>query len=630
MIKRFLFIIALFLTYNGPAVCQDSPLLLGTLATYPGQEAVYLNITDSTGVNFQEGVYIYNRFFKSEAIVLRKGGGGIASAATPIISDKDKIEVTAYTITPENDTIRVADDEITTLELFGDKKRYLVSFPDARAGAIFVMQWRIVSIEPVFSGRRFLGRTYPVILSRTIISAPTSWVFRFLVKPSFICRRDRSREYIRDEELWINYGWEANSLPGLIFEEDSPPASDLIPCLYYAFSHDKRWPNIEDNKIDWPLISNSYGRHVFEIGRPKNEIKDEVKYLVEGVSEKREKLAKIVSFVTTNFQSVYSDIDISDAPWNLLTRGYGSQAEAAVLVGSFLQAADIPFGYVLISTRGNGDPIKTLPALFYFNRLLLATYIDSDTLWIDPNYRGAPIGVLPFEDQAVEGLVVGHKSGEFITTPISDYRENGHATRLTIKFNDNELIADGVELLSGALNIEEKHILQNMTEQERYERWARLTSEGIPGAVLDELEFHDIFTDVNPFKISYRLKAPGYIKSADQRLYIPMDILGRWQMSTNYDNRKLPIELGRPLSQQERITIEIPPGYKVENLPENFTLNTYLGEILSVAVVTANAITVTRGLGLKPYTLKPSEAGSLNGFFNTASDQAGKYIILRR
>jgi hypothetical protein len=169
-----------------------------------------------------------------------------------------------------------------------------------------------------------------------------------------------------------------------------------------------------------------------------------------------------------------------------------------------------------------------------------------------------------------------------------------------------------------------------MTEQERYERWAGLTSEGIPGAVLDELEFNDIYSDVNPFKVSYRLKAPEYIKSDDQRMYIPMDILGRWQVNTTYDNRQLPIELGRPYTQQERIMIELPPEYKVEKLPENFTLNSYIGEILSVAVVTANTITVTRGLGMKAHTLKPSEAGSLNGFYSTAGDQAGKYIILRR
>jgi hypothetical protein len=272
-----------------------------------------------------------------------------------------------------------------------------------------------------------------------------------------------------------------------------------------------------------------------------------------------------------------------------------------------------------------------MPALFYFNRLLIAAKIDMDTIWIDPFYRGVTPGVLHFEDQAVEGLIIGEKTDGFISIPASDYRENGQSIRLRIEFDaDGMLIAKGIELLSGALNIEEKHILQNMTDQERYERWAALAAEGIPGAVLEDLEFHDIYSDIDPLKVTYTLKAPRYIDSENQRLYIPMDILGRWQFDTKYGNRQLPIELGRPFSQQERIAIEIPPNFKVEHLPENYTLNSYLGEILSVTVVTANTITVIRGLAIKPHSLKPSEAESLNGFFSTAIDQAGKFIILRR
>ena len=614
------------------ARAQDGSELVEMLATYPGQDAVYMSIYDSTGVNFQEGVYIYTRKFKSEAMVLRKGAEGISSTASPVITDDDDIEMKAYTITPENDTIPVLDDEITTLELYGKKKRLMVSFPDARAGAIFVFQWRLQSTEPVFSGRRFLGRTYPVIENRSVISAPTDWVFNFLVQPTCLYKRDRSRDYIFDNELWTNYIWEAKSLPGLIFEYDSPPASQLIPCLYYGFSYDNRWPNIEKNKISWPLIARSYYRHLEETGRPSDKIKDEVKFLCRDIDSKKEKLRHIVDFITSNFKAAYSDIDISDSPWDLLARGYGSQAEAAMLIGVFLDIEGIPFDYVLISTRDNGEVIKSLPALFYFNRILIAAQVDNiDTVWVDPFYRGAPLGVLPFEDQAVEGLKVGDDTRDFLLTPLSDYRENGLAGRLRIEFDDKgQLLAEGVDLLSGALNIEEKHILQNMTEQERFERWSEKTLRGIPGSSLYDLEFSDIYSDINPFKVTYRIKAPNYIRPDESHLYIPMDILGRWQFHNDFDNRQLPIELGRPYSQQERITIEIPKGYKVEHLPENFTLNSYIGEIISVTVVTANTITVTRGLSIKPYSLKVSSAESLSGFYNTASDQAGKFIILRR
>lgn len=629
--SRCLLKVIIILSLPAAVYCKTIPSLLEMLALYPDQEAVYLDIEDSTAVNFKDNVYVYDRFFHSEAMVLRKGGGGVSSAASPVISERDKIEINAFTISSEGDTITIPSEEMTVLMLYGNKKRYIVSFPDDRAGAIFVLDWKLQSTEPVFSGRRYLGRTYPVYHNKTIISAPANWVFNFLVRPSCLCNRQRSTTYIHGEELWTNYLWETKALPGLIFEDDSPPASQLIPCLYYAFSYDSRWSDIERNKVGWRMIALSYARHLESLKRPNRLVKSEVEAICKEISDRYKKVRKIVEFVTGNFKAVYSDIDISESPDDLLNRGSGSQAEASFLLGAFLREIGISFDYILISTRDNGEVIKSLPALFYFNRLLVAARVDNDTVWIDPLYRGAPLGVLPFEDQAVDGILVREGFKDFKTTPVSDYRENGHAVHLRVTFDEKGcLIAEGVELLSGSLNIDEKSILQGLTQQERFERWARMTTSGLPGSSLKELDFSDIYSDINPFKVTYKFEVPEYIGPGDVRLYIPLDILGRWRVAKKYDNRKLPIELGRPHFQQERITIEMPSGFRVEYLPENFTLTSYLGEIFSVVVVTANTITITRGLGIKPYRLEVSAAGSLNGFYSTATDQAGKYIILRR
>ena len=630
--NRFLLEVLIIILLSYPtADCQNLPTLLEMLALHSGQDAVYLSINDSTAVDFQSGIYIYKRLFRSAARVLRKGGGGISTAATPAVSSDDKVEINAYTISPEGDTINISSEEITYIELYGSKQRFIISYPDARAGAVLILEWSIESTEPVFSGRRFLGRSYPAVLNRTVISAPADWEFNFLIQPTCLYHQEKSKNYIRGGEMWVNYVWAARSLPGIKFEPDSPPLSQYIPCLYYAFSHDRRWPDFKRDKIDWQLIARSYGSHLESTGKIGRMVKSEVDLQTSGISDKREKIRKLTNFITTNFKAAYSDIDISSSPGDLLNRGYGSQAEAALLLGAFLKAARIRCDFILISTRDNGEVIKTLPALFYFNRLLITAYIDSDTIWIDPFYQGAPSGVLPLEDQAVEGLKVGGNFKGFITTPVSDYRENGHAVHLKISFDDKGgLIAEGVELLSGSLNIEEKYQLQNLSTQERFERWSKLTSSGIPGSSVNELEFSDFYSDVNPFRITYKLSAQNYIQPDDLLLYIPLACRGRWKNVEKYENRQLPIELGRPHSQQERITIEIPAGFKVDYLPENFTLSSYLGEIFSVVVVTANIITITRGLSIKSFRLKASEAGSLNGFYNTAMDQATKYIVLRR
>lgn len=624
--------VIIFGLFGNSIQADNAPGLIDMLAQYPDQEAVYLNICDSTAVSFYNPVYEYNRYFHSAAMVLRKGGGGVASAASPVIPETDKIDITAYTITPQGETLNINPDEIAEIELYGNRRRFIVTFPDTRAGSIFVFEWRLESREPIFSGRRYLGRTYPVIQNRTVISCPLDWVFNFLVSPSCLYRHNRSAEYIHNNEVWVNHVWESGSLPGVVFEESSPPVAEFIPCLNYAFSYDRRWPAGEKNKVDWPLISSTYQKQINSLNKADQSLNLEIANATAGVSAPRDKARRIFDFVTKSFSVVYSDIDISTSPDILLKRGTGSQAEAAFILGAMFSKADIPFNFILVSTRDNGEVITSLPALYYFNRILIAARVDQDTIWFDPAYRGVPAGVLPFEDQAVEGLVIKNKNGGFITTPISDYRENGRAVNLKITFNSQgNLVADCLELLSGSLNIEEKNILQSLTPDESRQRWSDMTSRGLPGSAIKDLVFSDINSDINPFRVSYKLELPAFIKPEDSRVFIPLDILGRWQFNVVYnENRRLPIELGRPHSEQEQIQIEIPPGFRVEYLPDNFSLSSYLGEIFSVAVVTANTITITRGLSIKPYRLKADAAKSLNGFFSTARDQAGKFIILRK
>jgi hypothetical protein len=632
MPKKYLLSFITIICCSCCLAAETIPELVEMLALYPDQEAVYLNIIDSTAVSFENPAYEYQRYFRSMAMVLRKGGGGIASAASPVIPEDDKIDLKAFTLTPEKDTLNIAPDEIVELELYGGKRRYVVSFPDARAGSIFVFAWKLQSKEPIFSGRRYLGRTYPVLNNQTIISCPADWVFNFLVSPTCIYRQQRSKEYVHNDELWANHSWNANSLPGLVFEENSPPPAGFIPCLNYAFSYDRRWPAGEKNKVDWRLISSTYRKHINSLNNSEPALDQEVANVTAGISDNREKARLISNFVTTSFNVVYSDIDISASPDVLLKRGGGSQAEAAFILGAMLDRADISFDYMLISTRDNGEIIMSMPALYCFNRLLVAARFGEDTLWLDPAYRGAPVGVLPFEDQAVDALPIKEKADEFITTPISDYRENGRAVNLRIAFDSHyNFTAECLELLSGSLNGEEKNILQGLTADERQQRWSDFASKGLPGCTMKDLAFSDINSDINPFRVTYKLELPAYIKKEDTRLFIPLDILGRWQSGAIYaENRRMPIELGRPHSEQERITIEIPAGFRVEYLPDNFSLTSYLGEIFSVVVVTANTITITRGLSIRPYRLKADAAKSLNGFFATARDQAGKYIILRK
>jgi hypothetical protein len=111
-----------------------------------------------------------------------------------------------------------------------------------------------------------------------------------------------------------------------------------------------------------------------------------------------------------------------------------------------------------------------------------------------------------------------------------------------------------------------------------------------------------------------------------------MDLLGRWEDLPDLpdEERYFPVHFQRPRFEFERITFEISPQFEVEYLPKNYSLNSHIGEIYSVARQGQASITVTRGFGLKKPEYPVSAYKSIMKFFNTARAEAEKQIILKR
>jgi len=162
--------------------------------------------------------------------------------------------------------------------------------------------------------------------------------------------------------------------------------------------------------------------------------------------------------------------------------------------------------------------------------------------------------------------------------------------------------------------------------------WERKLAKSFPGVKL--LRFISIppVSAGEAYRVGYAFTTGPIIRPFARRAYIPMDLLGRWEDLPELptESRQFPIELRRPRFEFERITLNISPALEVEYIPRNFSMNSYIGEVYSVARKDGNTITITRGFGLKRSKLPVSAYKSLRRFFNAARTEADKQIIIRR
>jgi hypothetical protein len=579
------------------------------------------------------GGYDYNRKFISDVILDKEGRSVLSRPATPVLAENDKITITAYTKLASGETLNADSSDMVTRTLPGDKRWIFINFRRAEPGATLHLEWELSSKEANIAGKRFLGRTVPVERAIVALTVPESWHFNFALSGGIDTRQ---RETIRpsvDNLPSATYSWIVYDLPGLSHEEFAPPIERMIPCLYFSLSYDANEIGPDSNLVNWKYIAHLYYQQIKSFTKASSSLNSIADSIDDHAANAYEKADRAYKWVGAHFKPFDSEITLSGNVNEALTRGRGNQAEAAAILIALLDRLKIPNAAYLVASKDAGDPLVQLPALFWFDRLLIAAYPGNDTVWIDPYYQLAQMGILPFEDQGVTALSLSGAGGDFATVPMPDYRENGKAIHLKLAFDSTgSMRGQATEIYSGALIPEVSTFLSGLDEAESRAPWEKTLAKSFPGAKIERFEIYPPDSAGHDYKVGYSFTTGPTVRPFANRAYIPLDLLGRWSDFPLLPAaaRQFPIELRRPRFEMERITLDISPPFEVESLPGSFSDNNDIGEIYSVARGEKGTVTITRGFALKRSTLALSEYGSLRKFLNRARTEADKHIVLKR
>ncbi len=610
------------------------PSMCGSQTVFEELRGRYRFVYDSTYFwPDGRGGFDYVRRFISEVVLAEKGRGVFSRPATPILEKEDEIEITAYTILPSGEIHNADSTDLITKSFPGDARRIFVNFRQPEPGAMLRLEWTLTSKKANISGKRFLGRTVGVDSAVVIITVPETWIFNFAVSPEFAVKEEKVTERPGDGPARVSYFWVATNLDALNVEEFSPPVHRMIPCVYFSLSLDVGWPDPEMQKVSWAKIAKLYYTEMKEFIEESSFIGRVVDSLEALVSSDREAAEAAFDWVRDNIISQYPDISLSKGLKEVIERGRGTRGERAAILYAILQKLAIPCAPYLAASHDAGDPIPDLPGLFWFDRVLVACFLNGDTIWTDPSYPAIEMGILPFEDQNVPVLRLDEATGEFASTPEVDYHDNGRAIHLRLDIDSSgALYGEATEIYSGALIAEISSYMVSQEEEQRKVPWERKLAKSFPGVKLIRFVSIPPVSAGEAYRVGYTFTAGPIIRPFARRAFIPMDLLGRWEDLPELPsgNRQFPIELRRPRFEFERITLNISPALEVEYIPRNFSMNSYIGEIYSVARKDENIMTITRGFGLKKSKLPVSAYKSLKRFFDAARTEADKQIIIRR
>ncbi len=540
--------------------------------------------------------------------------------------------IQTWTIAPSGRIFQSAKKDMVTqaeypgFELFSDDRVKAIIAPGAEDGSL-------VGYEIVTQGRSLISgnvfgmeEAIPVRQGELHISVPSGSLKWFVIHPDRVEVASQSATQAT---------FRTSNRPGIADEPNAPPFNALAAQVVVNF--DSNGSSVLQTWEDAGRINHEL---YTEAEKPGPEIETQVEALIAGKADDLAKIDALYDFVSRQIRYVAVEVGIGGyqphPAIDVYKNKYGDCKDKATLLVTMLGHIGLRSYTTLVGTRGDVEADPSAPTLATFDHVIVALPVperlrpavekfasydpQSQILWMDPTSETDPLGQVPEMDQGVYGLITYPDHGDLKRIPEIAPDQNG--TRYTARVRlqpDGKGTADvNVEYL-GSYNSEMhdfyRGLSQDQIQRHFEERVSRYVTEAdfqrasISGIEDSRQQLSEKFTFTGDFSLA---------SSGDSWFFQPLFLSGMSVPEVGPKPRQLPLDLGSPERIHGEYRIELPPGMRVESLPNKASMNSEFGEMEVEYSVSGNVLTVTHTLSFTESRIPPEKYMEFRDFVNSS------------
>lgn len=479
-----------------------------------------------------------------------------------------------------------------------------IAFADVRVGSVIELNYTITT--PYFFHMRKweFQRNIPVVYSQLKYRAIPYYDYAYLLKGTN--KLDEFESNIRPHDMRfgrllykeMEYTFGMKDLPAFKDEEFITAKEDYMIGLNFQLSkYNSPFGRSEEIITTWPAMCDDFLKDD-RFGKYIRNTEKEAKKILPALNLDNETPIKQVEAITdyvksnynwNGFYGKYSSDDLS----TFLKRKTGNVGNINLFLIGLLSAAKFDVRPVVLSTRGNGIISKDHPFQQFFNYVIVQVIIEGKPYYIDATESLLYFSDLPERCTNVEGLVIKPKTEEWVN--VMQRKVSITQKDLTLKIipEDNKVEVNAKFIGSGldAYNFRRTYVgkKENLSKYLKEENNIDVKGD-IVTAESDKLS--------RPFYFSFNYNTS--IESTSDKLFIhPFCNLSISDNPFKQTSRTLPVDLLYIRGEIYKSMIEIPKGYKIEHLPENYTIDDDLIKIDYIIEKTTNEISFNGSYTLK-------------------------------
>jgi hypothetical protein len=367
-----------------------------------------------------------------------------------------------------------------------------------------------------------------------------------------------------------------------------------------------------------------YIKHERLPNRPLRKIAEQV---TQGMTDDLAKVMAMTSYIKKEYTwNGVKDFWARDLA-GIIEKKKGTSGDLNILLSKMLQEMGYKPSLVLLSTHSNGQIIKQLPTMFQFNYVVVKLTIGEQDYILDCTDRLLPFGMLPLDCMSVDALEIVEKAHRWIRIDPLLLDKVSVNARLII---DEDLSLKGRVAVS-SLGYVAREKRKRFIEQGEKKYLA--TQEAVATWEVDSAKIANGDKVDQPFLETYFASIPNQIQETPERLYLdPFILLVNRENIWKEQTRNYPVDLLMPEEKLLVVTLTVPQGYKIENVPANKTVALPDNSIVCSfkTLQSNNVLVISYQLVMARSQFQKNEYGALRDFFNQVLARQGEPVILMK
>jgi tetratricopeptide (TPR) repeat protein/transglutaminase-like putative cysteine protease len=376
---------------------------------------------------------------------------------------------------------------------------------------------------------------------------------------------------------------------------------------------------------DWAEVGRWFSGLEKTARTPTPDVKAKAAQLTAGRATDMEKLEALYDYVSKNFRYVSLSLGLGRyqprAAGDVLRDAYGDCKDKHTLLAALIDASGFQSSAALINSSVKIDP--DFPSPGQFDHVITRASVGGQVVWLDATPEVAPFRLLSGNLRAKQALVTGLEPAPRLEeTPADPPMPAQGDTTI-----DGSLDAAGTLSATVALTFRGDMELAMRTAFRMVPaaRWQEVVEEIVRQSDFDAkvsaVNVSDPQATREPFAIRFTVEAVGFADFAKKKFDLELPLAGRGGLSDLPDTD--PIAVGGPIQFAYRLTLKLPAGAKVRlPLPVNVTRD--YGDYHSRYEATAETLTATRSLVLKPRELPDTRRADILSFLRVALNDASQ------